>query len=310
MKKILKIIAAVMLLLTVFAGCGISETEKSEKLSVVTTAFPHYDFVRRIAGERVELTMLLKPGSEMHSYDPTPSDMMKISSCDVFVYTGGESDVWAKSILSSGAESDKRRIVSFTEICDPMVECNEEHEGHEEHETEYDEHVWTSPVNAKKLAKEIYNTLCEADEKNAEYYTERYEEFEKELEELDELFKKTVSEGKRNKIVVGDRFPFAHLAKEYSLDYIAAFPGCSAETEPSAKTVAELSETVKNEEIPVVFTVEFSNKKVAESIVAGTEAEIFTLHSCHNVTNDEFLSKITYVELMKKNAENLRKALN
>ena len=315
MKRIICVVAVVTAIVCMMCGCKSELLPKTDKLNVVVTAFVHYDFVKQIAGDTAEITMLLKPGNEMHTYDPSVSDIAKISACDVFVYTGGESDTWAKSILES-AKNENMRVVSFTEIC-PAQLCEDvsfgtagETNTHDHHNHNYDEHVWTSPVNAQKLAKEIYNTLCEADKENAQMYTENYHGFDSELKKIDEILRGIVSASKRKAIVVGDRFPFAHLAKEYGLEYSAAFPGCSSETEPGAKTVAILSQKVRNEKIPVVFTVEFSNKKVANNIVTGTDAEILTLHSCHNVTYDEFLSEITYTELMAQNAENLRKALN
>ncbi len=313
MKKLLAAMTVfVILILCMLCSCTkVTGDEDEGKLKVVVTAFVHYDFVRQIADDNVELTMLLKPGAEMHSYDPTPSDMAKISSCDVFVYTGAESDGWVKGMLAS-ADNKNMKTVAFSEICEPILYENDgqEHSADDGHNHTYDEHVWTSPVNAMRLAKEIYDTLCEADPENADSYSENYNRFYGELASLDELFRSVVSQGVRNEVVFGDRFPFTHLVNEYGIEYEAAFPGCSSESEPSAATVAKLHEKVKNENIPVVFTIEFSNKKVAKSITEGTEAEILTFHSCHSVTNDGFLSNITYVELMTQNAENLRKALN
>ena len=316
-KKIIMLLSVVTALFLVFtlSGCEKKAVSDNGKIKVVATAFPHYDFVRQIAGEKAELTMLIKPGSEVHTYDPSPSDIAKISACDIFVYTGGESAMWAKSILE-GASDGNMKVVSFTDICSPEL-CDEvsfgtvkETNDHEHHSHNYDEHVWTSPKNAMKLAKKIYKTLCEKDGKNEAVYTENYNVFAEKLSELDEKMTETAEKSKGKTIIVADRFPFAHLVKDYGFEYEAAFPGCSSETEPGAKTVARLSQKVRQENIPVVFTVEFSNKKVAQSIVCDSEAKILTLHSCHNVTNDAFISKITYVELMTQNINNLREALD
>lgn len=311
MKKLLTAICFIMCAVLCVCGCTSDKNTAGGKLSVVVTAFPHYDFVRQIAGDNAQITMLVKPGTEVHNYEPTPTDIAKISTCDVFVYTGGESDIWAKGILES-VDNENMRVISFTDICLPVAAGEDVHgeDGISHAHITYDEHVWTSPINAKKISEEIFNVLCEADEKNANKYMKSFDAFIAELDELDGLFRNAVSSGKRNMIVVGDRFPFTHLAKEYGFEYVSAFPGCSSETEPSAKKVAELSAFVKENEIPVVFTIEFSNKKIAKNIVADSDAEILMLHSCHNVTEDGFLSKITYVELMTQNAENLRKALN
>ncbi len=311
MKKALLAVCLIFVLLLTSASCSRDNTKHSEKLNVVVTAFPHYDFVRQIAGEKVNLTMLIKPGSEMHTYEPSPSDMAKISACDLFVYTGGESDTWAQSVIDS-AENDSMTVVSFTDICPPEGHL---HEGEKscddtDHSHTYDEHVWTSPVNAAKLSEHIYSVLCSLDIKNTEEYTKNYNRFKDELVEIDSLFRDITANAKRDEIVVADRFPFTHLANEYGIEYTAAFPGCSSETEPSAKTIASISQKVQSEGIGVVFTVEFSNKKIASAVVSETAAEICTLHSCHNVTSDEFKSNITYAELMRLNAENLRKALS
>lgn len=312
MKKVIGVILIIMCMTVCMCSCANKGENGNEKIKVVVTAFPHYDFVRQIAGDNVDLKMLIKPGNEVHTYDPTPSDIAKISSCDIFVYTGGESDSWAKNILETRENKDMK-IISFTEICPAELECMDDgHYGENEHQhsNSYDEHVWTSPVNADILALEIYKTLCKVDSENIEIYEQNYKEFSKKLAELDKTFQQIVANASRNEMVVGDRFPFSHFALEYGINYTAAFSGCSAESEPSAQTVARLADKVKNEGIPVVFTIEFSNKKVAKNIVSDTTAEILTLHSCHNVTNDEFLSNITYIELMTQNAQNLRKALN
>ncbi len=312
MKRIIGIMLIIMCMTVCMCSCEHKDENGNEKIKVVVTAFPHYDFVRQIAGDNVDLKMLIKPGNEVHTYDPTPSDIAKISSCDIFVYTGGESDTWAKNILETRENKDMK-IISFTEICPAELEYMDDgHYGESEHHhsDSYDEHVWTSPVNADVLALEIYKTLCKTDSENIEVYEQNYKAFSAQLAELDKTFQQIVSNASRSEIVVGDRFPFVHFAMEYGINYTAAFSGCSTESEPSAQTVARLADKVKNESIPVVFTIEFSNKKVAKNIVSDTTAEILTLHSCHNVTNDEFLSNITYIELMTQNAQNLRKALN
>ncbi len=311
MKKTFAALCLILVLLLTAVSCSHNDSTKDEKLDVVVTAFPHYDFVRQIAGDNVNLTMLLKPGNEMHSYEPSPSDMAKISCCDIFVYTGGESDSWAKSILDS-ADNKDMTVISFTDICPATSHVHGEEDTCEtdSHSHTYDEHVWTSPVNAIKICEHIYSVLCSKDIQNTEEYTQNYDSFYNELCEIDSLFRDAVASGKRREIVVGDRFPFTHLVNEYGIEYTAAFPGCSSQTEPSAKTVAAISQKVKNEGIPVVFTVEFSNKKIANTIVSGTDAQICTLHSCHNVTSDGFTSNITYSELMRLNAENIRKALS
>lgn len=310
MKKALLIFICILLTLSSFVSC--SRYERSDdKLLIVVTAFPHYDFVRQIVKdtENVEVRMLISPGREVHTYDPSVEDMVSISECDIFIYTGGHSDVWVDSILASSDNKDMT-VISFMEICSDgdHEEHGHEHSGHDDHD-HYDEHVWTSPVFASEIASHICETLCEKDPENAEDYTANCQRFMSELSLLDKEFSDISESAKRDEIIVADRFPFQHLVTEYSIDYSAAYPGCSSSTEPSALTVAKLSQKVKNDDIPVVFTIEFSNGNIAENVTEGTNAEILTLHSCHNVSAEEFENGITYLDLMQKNAQNLRKAL-
>ena len=292
----------------VLVSCTGQSTDDDGKISVVVTAFPHYDFARQITKgiDDVEIKMLISPGSEVHAYEPTPSDILAISSCDVFIYTGGESDTWAKGILESAA-NEKMKVISFMDLCADSIEMHQkEHEGHDH---EYDEHVWTSPSTSVYLAHAIKNILIGIDGENAETYINNGDEFERNLREIESSLAEVMNDRVRDGIVVADRFPFYHLAHELELEYSSAYPGCSSSTEPSAAVIAELSQKVKNENIPYVFTIEFSNGKIARSVTEGTSAQILELHSCHNVTKEEFDGGVTYLELMKRNAQNLRKAL-
>ncbi len=303
MKRFLALILCVIFAFSLI-GCDNTRGADDGKISIVVTAFPHYDFARQITKdvENVEIKMLISPGSEVHTYEPSPSDILAISTCDMFIYTGGESDTWVKNILSS-ASNKNMRVISFMELCGDSIQ---EHSGHDH---EYDEHVWTSPVTAAYLAHSIKNYLIGIDEKNTETYIKNGDEFEAKLMEIENAFLEVKNSAVRDEIIVADRFPFYHLAKAYDFEYSAAYPGCSHSTEPSASVIAELSEKVKGENIPYVFTIEFSNGKIANSVVEGTDAKILTLHSCHNVSKEDFDSGITYCDLMMQNAENLRKAL-
>uniref|UniRef100_UPI002943E7EB metal ABC transporter substrate-binding protein n=1 Tax=uncultured Tyzzerella sp. TaxID=2321398 RepID=UPI002943E7EB len=185
-----------------------------------------------------------------------------------------------------------------------------EHEHEHQHEDEIDEHVWTSPINAIKISKKIKDILVEKDSKNAVLYEDNTNEYIRKLEKLDKDIRDVVSSSKRNILVFGDRFPFRYLANEYNLDYFAAFSGCSTETEASPSTVAFLVDKVKEKEIPVVFTIEFSNGKIADAITDSTGAKKVMLHSCHNVSADEFANGVTYLSLMNENINKLREALN
>ncbi|MDR1133836.1 MAG: metal ABC transporter substrate-binding protein [Synergistaceae bacterium] len=313
-----KILAAAALSAALFCSF-VSGALAAEKLKIITTIFPQYDFARQITGGEADVTMLLRPGSESHSFEPTPQDIIKISGCDMFVYVGGESDDWAERILESAEESAGRKInvVSLMSLVDTVEEeitegMQEEAEEEEEGEghAEYDEHVWTSPTNAIKIVNALADRLCELDKSRAELFRRNADAYAEKLAALGGEFKSIVSDGKRNLVVFGDRFPFRYFTDEYGLEYFAAFPGCSTETEASAATVAFLIDKVRAENIPVVFYREFSNEKIADAIGESTGAVPMLMHSCHNVTREDFERGVGYLELMSANAENLRKALN
>lgn len=316
MKKFMTICLTFILLALTLTSCtaqpGGSESAQSGKLNIVATIFPQYDFARAITGDKAELTLLLHPGAESHSYEPSPKDIIKIQKSDIFIYVGGESDQWIDGILSS-IDTSSIRIIKLIDCVDAVYEEDLPgmEAGHEEEDGyEYDEHVWTAPENAVKITQAIGRAACEADSANAGYYQEKTEEYIKELSALDRDFKKAVENGKRKTLVFGDRFPFRYFTDAYGLDYYAAFPGCSSETEPSAATLANLIDKVKKEHIPYVFYIELSDQKVAGTICEATGAKKLLFHSCHNLTKDEFESGATYVTLMKNNLKNLTAALN
>ncbi|MDR0639902.1 MAG: zinc ABC transporter substrate-binding protein [Spirochaetaceae bacterium] len=490
MKRFLFMIIVLSLsVCALFAG-GKKAAAANGKPDVVAVNFPAYDFARQIAGDRVNLTMLLPPGAESHSFEPTPRDIIKIQECDVFIYTGGESDVWVDRILDS-FDSSKIRAVRMMDAVDVVVEevvegmqDDEEHDhehaelnpadvedrplsdfsgnwktsvpylkdgsvdtyfehaaeesgmtpadvkamyinmmrtdypalkvtsdsiaingvsakatykgfklvesdhgvspwymyetggtagvpkywvfndhGHEagrqeeeiahihalysntsfddifaienwaamyfdasatagdilaammhheeehEEEHEYDEHVWTFPQNAKRVVRVITDVLCEVDGANAAVFRRNADVYSAQLDELDREFRAVVNGAKRKTIVFGDRFPFRYFADAYGLTYFAAFPGCSTETEPSAATVAFLIDKVKAEKIPVVFHIELSNERMADTIAEETGAKKLLLHACHNISKQEFDRGVTFLELQRANVPRLREAL-
>ena len=321
---------------SLLAGCGTEraegvseEVQDDGRISVVTTIFPQYDFVRQIAGENVELKMLLKPGEETHSYEPTPQDIIAIQNSDIFIYVGGENDAWVEDILESMPEADMRTL-KLMDCVDTVeeehVEGMQEQPGHshedeeeeshedeaeEEHSVhEIDEHVWTSPVNASAIVDKIKDLLVQADPENRQIYEENAEAYEAELAELDAAFRDVVDNAGRRLVVFGDRFPFRYFADEYGLDYYAAFPGCASDTEPSAATMAFLINKVKEEEIPAVLKMELSNENIANAIAEATGTEVRTFYSCHNLTAEEFEDGETYLSMMQKNVETLKEVLN
>lgn len=297
-----------------------------EKLKVVTTLFPYYDFTRQIAGDKVELTMVVPAGMDSHSFEPTPADMRTIQEADILICNGGAMEQWVSQVTEA-LDTSHMTVVTMMEYVDAVEEeivegmedeehehghrdNHEEHSHEEEHEHEYDEHIWTSPVNAMRFTRVITDVLVQADPENRQVYEAGRDSYLKKLETVHQMLLQVARDRKRDTIVVGDKFPFRYLTEEYGLDYRAAFSGCSTDTEPSARTIAYLIDKVREENIPAVYYLELSSHRVSEIIGEETGAEPMLLHSCHNVTRREFDAGITYVDLMLKNVENLRKGLD
>ncbi|MCI8660358.1 MAG: zinc ABC transporter substrate-binding protein [Lachnospiraceae bacterium] len=289
------------------------EDSRESKKKVVVTLFPYYDFVRQIAGDNVELTLVIPAGMDSHSFEPTPADMRTIQNADILICNGGGMEHWLSQVLEA-TDTSHMRIVTMMDYVDVVEEElveGMEVEDHEHHgETEYDEHIWTSPVNAMKLASVIGQLLEEQDPAHGQEYQERTRAFLEELERIDQSFRQICESRRRNVIVVGDKFPFRYLAEEYGIDYRAAFSGCSTDTEPSARTIAYLIDKVKEEKLPVIYFLETGSRRVSEIIGEETRAKPLLLHSCHTVTRRQFEEGVTYVELMEQNIENLKKGLN
>ncbi len=310
MKRVILFFLLAVLLLT---GCaGGSHSGSGDKLKVTAAAFPEYDFVRAVAGDLAEITLLLPPGAEAHFYEPTPQDIARIGACRVFVYGGGESDVWLDRILDSG-DREGKIILSLMDCCalreeeiQEFMTAEAEEEGEE---TEYDEHVWTSPVNAIAITEAVRDALKEADPENAAAYTANAEAYIRQLRELDASIRELVKDAKRRLLVFGDRFPFLYFVREYGLSYAAAFPGCSSGTDVNPATVAHLIDLVKAEGIPVVFRCDLSAGKIADTIAESTGAGVLTLWSGHTVSRDAFQAGETYLTLWAKNLEALKEAL-
>ncbi len=366
-------LAVLFLLISTFiCGCGLAgrvhvqgEAEGTGKLKVVTTLFPYYDFTRQIAGDAVELTMVIPAGMDSHSFEPTPADMRLIQEADLLICNGGAMELWVSQVLEA-IDAPQLQVVTmmdYIEAVEEVVVEGMEHSGHShehdescglepeyehdescglepEHEhdelceiaaehvheeevhnhqwtdddghhveIEYDEHIWTSPVNAMKFTEVIADTLIQMDPANRSRYENGRDACLRELEQIHQGFLDVAAKRQRNMIIVGDKFPFRYLADEYGFFYRAAFSGCSTDTEPSARTIAYLIDKVREEGIPAVYYLELSSHRVTEIIGEETGAEPLLLHSCHNVTRREFDAGITYVELMRQNIENIRKGL-
>ena len=314
MKRLLTILISLVLALSL-AACAAPEAEEREGVSVVATVFAPYDFARELVGELGTVTMLLPPGSEAHSYEPTPKDILEIQSADVFIYVGGENDAWVADVLDSVA-GDVRAVtlMDCVELLEEEtvegMEGGDAHAGHDHaHEAEYDEHVWTSPRNAALICDKIAAALCEADPEHADEYNASLAAYKAELAELDAAFTEIAANGARDTIIFADRFPLLYFARAYGLEYYAAFPGCSEDAEPSAATVAFIIDKVKAEDIPVVFHTELANEDMADIVCDETGAVKRQFNACHNLTRSQFNAGVTYLDLMWENTEVLKEAL-
>ena len=320
------------------SGCntsGYNDLEKdTEKISIVCTTFPQYDWVKEIIGKnskRFEVTLLLDSGIDLHSYQPTIEDISKISTADIFIYTGGESDEWTKDILRE-TTNQSIQTVNMLEVLGDAAKIEESIEGmqetqhHEEHskndkhnehnqhnEPEYDEHIWLSLKNAGLLVQSICQQIIQADTEYAEVYRYNAKQYIQKLEELDKQYLQMISTAKYHTLLFGDRFPFRYLADDYNLDYYAAFSGCSAESEAGFETITFLSQKADALNLPVILTLENSNVQIAETIKQNTKAKnqkILVLNSIQSVTNTDIENHFTYLTAMQENLKVLSQALN
>ena len=330
------------------AAGSAEQAPADDRLFVATTLFPYYDFVRQIAGNRVRLKLVAPAGMDSHSFEPTPADMISLQEADLLIRNGGAMEHWTDEALEA-LDTGQMKILTMMDYVDVLeeelvegMEADEhghDHEGHEhedhdhdhehideeeheeehalhfdeddgyEMEIEYDEHIWTSPVNAIRITEEICNALCEADPEGSGRYRRNTEAYQAELRQLDAAFRQVTAEGRHRMIVVADKVPFRYLAETYGLSYRAAFSGCSTDTEPGARTIAYLIDRVRENDIKAVYYLELSSHRTAQIIEEETGAAPMLLHSCHNVTRREFDEGVTYLQLMKGNVEALRQGL-
>lgn len=291
MKKLLAILIVLLVFLT---GCA-APKENNGKIEIVATNFVCYDFARAIAGDKADITMLIPAGSDMHSFEPTAKDIADVQSCDLFLYIGGETDVWADKILEN---KDAAKIIKMIDIVD-IIET--------EHGT--DEHIWTSPDNAVKMLKKTLDALCRIDSANTDFYTNRAQAYINGINSAAADTKAVIQNAKQKTVVVADRFPLIYFTEYYALEYKSAFGGCEHDTDPSLHTVTHLIDTVKDKGLSAVYRIELSNLSVADTVSSATGAEILELHSFQNVSLDDFVGGVTYIDIMKRNCEALRKGL-
>ena len=337
MKKLKRIFAVFFCLLLaagILGGCGKAASSSAlapsalqsgnKPLKIVTTIFPEYDWVRQILGEHaknVELTMLLDNGVDLHSYQPTADDIIKISDCDLFVYVGGESDGWVEDALKE-ATNQNMKVINLLDVLGEQVkeeevvegmEGEEEEEADEEEGPEYDEHVWLSLKNAETLCSTITDALEEIDPANKDAYATNAASYLEKLAALDGEYQTVADNAARKTVLFGDRFPFRYLVDDYGLRYYAAFAGCSAETEASFETISFLAGKVDELGLPCVLTIEGAQHKIAETIVQNTAEKnqsILTLDSMQSTTSTDVANGTTYLSVMESNLDVLKQALN
>lgn len=332
MKKYISILLAAVMAVCCLSACGQNNSNTNtpakdnndKQVKVVTTIFPEYDWVKEIAGDEVsnmDLTMLLDNGVDLHSYQPTADDIMKISDCDLFIYVGGESDAWVEDALKEAVNKDMKVInlldvlgssVKEEEVVEGMEAEEEDEEDGAEEEPEYDEHVWLSLRNAKVLCRAIADDLAEIDTENADTYQKNEKAYTDKLDELDKKYQETVDSASQKTLLFGDRFPFRYMVDDYGLNYYAAFVGCSAETEASFETITFLAGKTDELGLKNIMTIEKSDQKIAKTIIENTKEKnqgILTLDSMQSTTSDDVKKGATYFSIMENNLNVLQEAL-
>lgn len=323
-RKYLSLLLIAIAAILGLAACGQISSKNSsgnEKIKVVTTIFPEYDWVKQIAGEQasdMDITMLLDNGVDLHSFQPTAADIMKISDCDLFIYVGGESDAWVDDALKE-AVNKNMKVINLLDVLGDSVKEEEvvdgmqaEEAGEEEEEPEYDEHVWLSLKNAKVLCKAIADNLSEIDSEHKDVYDANVSSYVEKLDEFDAQYKSAVEGSSGKTILFGDRFPFRYLVDDYGLNYYAAFVGCSAESEASFETISFLSKKTDELGLKSILTIEKSDKKIAKTIISNTKnknQKILEMDSLQSTTSKDAANGTTYLSVMQNNLTVLKEAL-
>ena len=331
MKKITALVLCAVMLASLFAGCSSEDVRKSGRISIVTTIFPIYDWCREILGDEIEsadLTMLLDSGVDLHSYQPTAADLIRISDCDVFIYVGGESDEWVEDALAGDVNPDMKVVNLLTVLGDLVKEeeivegmeadhdhdHDEDHDEDHEHEEgpEYDEHVWLSLKNASVLVDALTDAIASVDAAHADFYRSNASAYKNKLGELDAQYAEAVKSGSKSTLVFGDRFPFRYLVDDYGLDYYAAFVGCSAETEASFQTIVFLAQKTDELGLDAICQIESADGSIARTVAENAssgEKTVLTFDSLQSVTAKDVADGVTYLTVMEKNLNVLKDAL-
>ncbi len=323
MKKLISVFLALALLISVLSGCSQNYVKSnSSRISVVATIFPQYDWIKNVIGdcENIEITLLVKNGVDLHSYQPSVVDIAEISTCDLFIYVGGESDNWVPDVLSEAVNKDMVAI-NLLELLGDNVKEEEEVEGMQEdihqdeaeEDEELDEHVWLSLKNAQLFTELFANTLSELDSANSDKYQKNSKKYISLLSELDEKYANMVENSSKNVALFADRFPFRYLFDDYNLSYYAAFKGCSAETEASFETITFLADKLSELELDTVLILENSDTRIAQSVITASgnsDCQIQSLDSIQSVTSQQIENGLSYISLMENNLDVLKTALS
>lgn len=338
MKKNIAFLLVLILIFSIITviiiNCTNINSKQSEKIEIIATLFPQYDFAKQIGGDKVNVTLLLPPGSESHTYEPTPQDMININNSSLFIYTGEEMEPWAENLIDGVKNDIKVLDLSTTvnlidveefeeeycsgEDCEYSHEHEHEHQagaeneqgqGTEEHNHSYDPHIWLNPQYAIQMVNSILEQLCEIDPENKEYYQNNATEYIKQIQALDTEFEETVNSAQNKKIVFGGAFAYAYFVEKYNLEFISAYQTCGENAEPSTTQVKEVIDYINENEIPVIFYKEYTTGNIAKTISESTNAQMLVFHTVHNVSKEELESGAGYVSVMRQNLENLKAAL-
>lgn len=299
-------------------------SSEQNKINIVATLFPQYDFAKQIGGDKVNVVLLLTPGTETHTYEPTPQNIIEINKSDMFIYTGKYMEPWSDRIISSIDSNTKILDVSKNINLQQMDEHHElshqedlldssnqeEHDSEDhEHKHEYDPHIWLDPRNAVIMVKNIATELSSIDSKNSEYYWNNANKLIKEIEELDSEIEQVVNQATSKKIAFGGTFAYSYFIHRYGLEYVSAYESCGESSEPSVANVKNVIDYMKTNNIKVIFYQELSSGRIADSIASETGAQKLVFHTIHNASQEEIDRGETYVSLMKQNLINLKVAL-
>lgn len=340
MKKNIAFLLVLILIFSIITviiiNCTNINSKQSEKIEIIATLFPQYDFAKQIGGDKVNVTLLLPPGSESHTYEPTPQDMININNSSLFIYTGEEMEPWAENLID-GVKNDIKvldlsstvnliNVEEFEEEYCNGEDCEHSHEhenenhfsantenGHgqetESHNHSYDPHIWLNPQYAIQMVNSILEQLCEIDPENKEYYQNNATEYIKQIQALDIEFEETVNLASNKKIAFGGAFAYAYFIEKYNLEFISAYQTCGENAEPSTTQVKKVIDYINENKIPVLFYKEYTTGNIAKTIAESTNAEMLVFHTVHNVSKEELGNGASYVSVMMQNLENLKKAL-